>query len=736
METRQKRKIDELNYNDDQVAPAITSEPNEAFLVTKIDGELCERCLGIDLKEIFSREIVKSSFVMNLGSVAALQKSRCQMCRIFASCVPSDLAPEMNLLQSEQVLLKSGMCHLRVFSASWAFTGFSKRERLGEELQQTNLLAVVPGEYSAKEPTYFVVSRMRSTLTETGYLALESSINAQSICGVRALNPLVFDFAHAREWISYCGENHRTRCSRKTFPELRRFHVFDCRIRKVVDAPEGCRYVALSYVWGKADSSCSPQTPTMAEYSQGHLEKVIEDSVTVTQGLGLHYLWVDRICIDQSDDVDKRHQISQMDLIYANSALTIIAAAGNGPDHGLPGINGTLRIQQRRYLFRSERLISTLPSGRYSVQQSKWHTRGWTFQECVLSTRRLIFTESQVLFECNGMHCSEVLSLPLDLMHTKNKRTFDTFARDMSALSVKTPGSEPTEYMQYLHDFSLRELTYREDALNAFQGVLNAFRRAKRPVHNFWGVPIFLSDNSFDRGSAQKKIKRSMSTRFAISLFWYASGAPWRLARMNTACPSWSWAAWDGPIRYTRQQWLGPDIFSDVRVWLEDTHKETYSLDEINFEPGMCALQDTYSKTIRVEGWTINVDSVGLHFTASEKAYLAKGKPFWLMEPQDGIHVSFSMGSQGTVYSELRSYDPSWAASSERTLIGFLPYAYTQDHFFGTAMLLEKVDDHYERVGLFYPSSCWSRDEAGNLQRNEDPRCEGLDSTRQTFWLG
>ncbi|CAG9956443.1 unnamed protein product [Clonostachys rosea f. rosea IK726] len=151
---------------------------------------------------------------------------------------------------------------------------------------------------------------------------------------------------------------------------------------------------------------------------------LIEDSITVTQAIGLQFLWVDRICIDHSNHGDTLHQIRQMDLIYANSEITIIAAACNTPDDGLPGINRTSRANQQTLRIKNTSLTSTLPSGT-SIEQSKWYTRGWTFQEGVLSTKRLIFPKTQVIFDCNGMHCSEALDLPLDKLHDRYVHDFD-----------------------------------------------------------------------------------------------------------------------------------------------------------------------------------------------------------------------------------------------------------------------------------------------------------------------
>ena len=98
-----------------------------------------------------------------------------------------------------------------------------------------------------------------------------------------------------------------------------------------------------------------------------------------------------------------------MDLIYALAQVTIIATAGQGPDYGLPGVRGTLHSCQPQLKIGNHFLVSTLPSPKLAIKSSKWATRGWTYQEGLLSKRRLFFTNEQVFYECNGMHCMESL---------------------------------------------------------------------------------------------------------------------------------------------------------------------------------------------------------------------------------------------------------------------------------------------------------------------------------------
>ncbi len=66
-----------------------------------------------------------------------------------------------------------------------------------------------------------------------------------------------------------------------------------------------------------------------------------------------------------------------MDAIYEQSALTIVAAAGDDPCYGLPGVGGRLRQDQPRIKVGNRTLVAT-PYVKNAILQSKWNSRGWT----------------------------------------------------------------------------------------------------------------------------------------------------------------------------------------------------------------------------------------------------------------------------------------------------------------------------------------------------------------------
>jgi hypothetical protein len=51
-----------------------------------------------------------------------------------------------------------------------------------------------------------------------------------------------------------------------------------------------------------------------------------------SQYQGKHVLWIDAICINQTDDHEKNHQVRQMFEIYASAARVLVWLGQEGPD--------------------------------------------------------------------------------------------------------------------------------------------------------------------------------------------------------------------------------------------------------------------------------------------------------------------------------------------------------------------------------------------------------------------
>jgi hypothetical protein len=247
---------------------------------------------------------------------------------------------------------------------------------------------------------------------------------------------------------------------------------------------KGCQDVALSNVWGPKRSTTQRNAHSGLNFLP-NLARTVGDTILVTLELGYHYLWVDRYCIDQNDGRNKALQINQMDLIKQEAEITVIATAGDDPSFGLPGVTafqpraspvqvniGDLKLGAIMYPIKGSKMI----------EGSKWNSRGWSYQEAILSRRRLSFTEAGVIFDCPVMRCHETLAFPMQNEGIYgNHRILDIpLQNSPERLRHHTPTQR----------IFRRQLTYSSDHLDGFRGVLKAYERWHCPVQHHWGVPV------------------------------------------------------------------------------------------------------------------------------------------------------------------------------------------------------------------------------------------------------
>ncbi|KAF1849782.1 uncharacterized protein K460DRAFT_275176, partial [Cucurbitaria berberidis CBS 394.84] len=107
--------------------------------------------------------------------------------------------------------------------------------------------------------------------------------------------------------------------------------VIDIEHRCIASTPPNCRYVALSYVWGKVEMlkhTCANSTflRTPDSLCKSDLPTTIRDAMSLVENMGEKYLWVDALCIIQDSLMMQQTQIAKMDQIYAKALFTIVAA--------------------------------------------------------------------------------------------------------------------------------------------------------------------------------------------------------------------------------------------------------------------------------------------------------------------------------------------------------------------------------------------------------------------------
>jgi hypothetical protein len=449
-------------------------------------------------------------------------------------------------------------------SESWLFNlPAMQKSDTWDRIAHTVFMAVVP-DIESVPPNGHQIDWLEEDVRTVGLIYRflpDSTGNRQNLLGARQLDQQI-NYSILREWVSFCARNHAPVCqpeNSKIFTS-RGFRLIDCiKSTPVVESkPWETRYVALSYVWGMDVPEDWPRT--------------VQDAVAVTKAMGLQYLWVDRLCISQDNHEERQYMISAMAEIYSRAEFTIVAAAGEGSNYGLPGVGSKDRTLQPRYELESGSvLLSTMEDPRTQISRSEWFKRGWTYQESILSTRRLVFTDCQTYWECRCMAIHESVIIPLDLVHGTSGRCMADFM--LGGILRTTVGNgeavigDDTKRLDYgfplptrgsilatmrgleehIRSFSLRKLSVDSDSLRAFQGIISLYRL--NDIRLILGVPFWTGD------SVGKRLGTRITFALSISSWYHRSGADLQMFASEQCSrrhhmPSWTWAGWKGAVSW------------------------------------------------------------------------------------------------------------------------------------------------------------------------------------------
>jgi hypothetical protein len=353
-----------------------------------------------------------------------------------------------------------------------------------------------------------------------------------------------------------------------------------------------------------------------------------QHAIHVTKNLGIHYIWIDSLCIIQDSDEDWRREASRMWEVYSNSYCTIAATASSDSHGGL---------------FRDRNALSTVPckvqpawsseqNGQYycvaseswkvEVEDSPLNSRGWVLQERALSPRILHFGNRQLLWECRSLTASEAFpqKLPEAMKTPTVKENFDLLRLANVAANPDTAELSAHDiWANYVESYSRCHLTYGSDKLVALSGLA-------RLIHTHLGEnEIYLA------GMFKSQLIRLMPWEVGIN---HQNGGT---RPTSYRAPSWSWASTDGEINFPKPNLSLPVTAANL--------EELATLVEANTTP----LEDPFGKVIdglvRVRGLLFkatfkpNRDQASPDFFLNgkllEKAYL---------QPDVGIHKGIIQG--------------------------------------------------------------------------------------------
>lgn len=368
----------------------------------------------------------------------------------------------------------------------------------------------------------------------------------------------------ARTWMRECQATH-TRCGASedgsghapTLPSVFPTRLIDvqspllpsdrCLLVRS-DAPSFVKapYLTLSHCWGGSldpvktmpDNLERRMDPTLGGMSLDELPANFAHAIEVARRLEARYIWIDAVCIIQ-DGEDFKLEGPKMHSIYRNSACTI--AAVDAPDSltgflsDRPPGESSLRPVQGR--------------GEWALEDHSWvcldgnmwnrdllgrvlYTRGWVFQERMLSTRILHYSIKQLFWDCAEKTACETLPaglpLPLDASAEVDRQWRERLrlkGGQSTAPEGGHVGTKDVSFQIFWRDavrfYTRCNLTHVLDRLNAIWGIAKVMREE---VQVEYGEGLWEDD-------------------LCEQLAWRVVHSPDRVAVKNMVLgPTWSWA--------------------------------------------------------------------------------------------------------------------------------------------------------------------------------------------------
>ena len=382
----------------------------------------------------------------------------------------------------------------------------------GDESSSSLSKRLLPLKWSASQPTL-------SYIKEFVGPRLTNCLSSHPECAVR----IIAGFLPTR-LIAVSGDE---RSSLKPF-------LVETAISHPKTANNDTRYIALSHCWGLLQPIVTNKNnykSHLKEIPWAELTKTFQEAMLVTWCLGVRLLWIDSLCIIQDDDEDWAREASKMAEIYQNSLLTIAATSARNGSQGLfmdrpdvekaqtPG--GELSVLYRPVVNHA-RYRQLKGTGRMSVPLLQ---RGWTFQEQILSTRILHFTQEELLWECRSEIFCECTPEAADCLWDSRKSVDRTTPGVKQAFDF-TQQVQMSDWYKIVEIYTTRDLTYSRDRLPALSGIADAFQKSLRDPGRYLAG---LWENDLIEG-----------------LLWVTYDSNPKRARQRShrsSPPSWSWAS-------------------------------------------------------------------------------------------------------------------------------------------------------------------------------------------------
>ncbi|OQV06552.1 hypothetical protein CLAIMM_11102 [Cladophialophora immunda] len=325
-------------------------------------------------------------------------------------------------------------------------------------------------------------------------------------------------------------------------------------------ANERGTYATVSYSWGASTHSRlktqahDPSRPdlTIASHQAGidigRFPRTLQGAIHIAQHLKFDFLWIDSVCIIQDDDDDWATQSAAMTQIYAQSRLNISASSSEHSDWGILGRATAQAVRVGRVVFtnddgggyETQDLYVGLPLPALDLEDKYLASRGWVFQERLVSPATLHYTDEGMVWECaEGIQMAQDQSYHniawkkqwRDVLNAASALAPDAFTSDKQHQGETATVRDAIlrSWYEWVSAYSERQLY---DRLDRFPAVAGMAQTLSLTFNLTYAAGLWQQD--LVRGILWKRFNRTETL----------------LRYQGDPTPSWSWASVQGRLTY------------------------------------------------------------------------------------------------------------------------------------------------------------------------------------------
>jgi Heterokaryon incompatibility protein (HET) len=499
------------------------------------EDQLCSACSQLDVKYLLRHRNANS---IVLGTVDEIQTRDCAFCHRFVNIISwsSPYAEAMVVSGNDIVELRSHPSR----SHGW------QNSEADEQLPFTFEFEIMQNVRTPENP--LMISKAEaSPVTEL----FDGPYNIPPLLSLRTV-PDRFEVATLQTWLHecVCAPPNMSEISTVDDSQFLGFRCIDLIDECLVDVEVSVVFVALSYVWGSVPQSIVLLEDGIMQLRERNsisptdtrFPKTIRDAMILCKELDIRYLWVDALCIIQ-DSPDKLQQIKWLHVIYQRALFTIVAAHGESAEAGLPGVGSTARLEHQQVSnIQGLRLAQKSLDLDIALLSSYWRTRAWTFQEYLLSPRKLIFTKHRIYFSCSHGVRTEDLRAP-------DHSSLARYGRKLYQSGLEFSLNDKLNweiYADLVAAYTTKSMSYETDIIPAFTALAATLSREVFGSTPFvFGIPQCM----LNAGLLWRRCIGCTECKNAEAGLKSRGLAP----ESNSAqhIPSWSWAGWIGHVHYS-----------------------------------------------------------------------------------------------------------------------------------------------------------------------------------------